>query len=452
MKKNIFSFYFQLIKDFFSKTFSTFSKLEKIIILLLSISFIVSSSLYLYINFFSDLVEIPNYGGVYKEGIVVENRDDLVDTINRLTKIGLTKFDEDGNIVDEVAESWDISDDVKTYTFTIKDLFDRDEVMHELEKHKDKWTQVEIKPENDRGIQFRFEESFGPFLSMTTLPVLPYGPYEVTKRDLKEIRLRANDNFYLGRAYLNEIILKIYPNYENMVKDYQNKQIDGIYHLKNDAESWDGMSFYSFKLPRYNMLFINNDRDVFKTQQSRKKLVQNEKFDNEININVVVLDSVENREIVKELLEKWEQSNIRAEIFYKNSSELLHNIIPKRDYDLLIYGLDYGTDPDPYPFWHSTQSGEQGFNLANFSDIDADIFLEDARKTADLDVRKEKYEQFWNIFDSEVPAMILSHEDWIFGVSEKYKSVKTGYSIAPEDRFLYIYNWYIRTKKIPNNQ
>ncbi len=447
MKKIDFSYYLRWLKIFFANIASKFSKWEKTAIFTLIIVCITSGSLLLYSNWISHTKEEPNYGGAYREGIILENTEDLTDTINRLTKIGLTRFSDDGSIASDVAESWEISDDVNEYTFVIKDQFPRDDVLKELEKQKDKWPGIEITAKDENKIVFKFAQPFSPFLATTTAPVLPYGPYKLVNKDSKQVKLEVNKDFHLGRPYLDEIILKIYPDKENLIKAYKEKQIDGVYYV-DDKANFPNTNFYTFDLPRYNMMFLNTDREIFKDKTTRQKIANNEKLDSETKAVVVALDSEENRALLEDLLKKWNDINFKADIYYKSANELLNNVIPNRDYDVLIYGLDYGYDPDPYPFWHSTQSGSAGFNLSNFSDIDADVLLEDARKIADTKVRKEKYDEFWSIFNEEVPAVIISQDEWVFGISDKFKGVKKGYAISPEDRFLYIYKWYTNTKRV----
>lgn len=448
MRKINFSYYFNWLKIFFSRVVKLFNHWEKITILVLFLICIVFGGILIYKNWLVNTKQVADFGGTYREGIIVHDKDDLTDTINRLTQIGLTKFDNNGNVIPEVAEGWEISNEVRNYTFTIKDEFSRDKVLEELKKQKDIWAGIEISAKDEDKIEFKFSEPFSPFLASTTAPVLPYGPYKLVSKDSREVQLAVNPDFYLGKPYLEKIILKIYPDKENLVKAYREKQIDGVYYVR-DKSNFPNANFYTFKLPRYNMMFFNTDREIFRPKAVRKKIVNGEKLTNEISAIVVVLDSQENRKKVEELTKKWKEQNLKTEVFYKNADELLGSIIPNRDYDILIYGLDYGQDPDPYPFWHSTQGGEAGFNLSNFSNIDADVLLEEARKTADQAQRDEKYQRFWEIFKDEAPALILSQDEWIFGVSQKFRGVKKGYAVTLEDRFLYIYKWYTKTKRVP---
>lgn len=435
------------MKNFFIQIKRIFSYKEKLIMIFLVLIFLSLGSYLIYKNYLKDTIETPTFGGSYIEGMIVQNEQEITQMIDKLTKISLTKFDKNGKIVPNVAESWEVLDDTKTYIFKINEKFNRDEITQILKKQKNKWANIEIENHNEREIVCRFSESFAPFLSLTTTPIIPNGLYKLAKTENSGYYFEANKDYFEGCPFIEKLVIKIYPDWENLIKAYEGNKIDGFYKIDKDL-NYPNLNKYTFDLPRYNIAFINTQRDFFKSKDVRKKLKNFEKFDNETNIIIVSLDTDEYKKITQELAKKWEENNIKSTIYYKNSKEIINNIIPKRDYDILIYGLDYESDPDPYPFWHSTQANEFGFNLSNFSNIDADILLEEARKTTDEKLREEKYNKFWEIFNEEVPAIIISQEQWIFGVINKVKRIETGFSISPTDRFFNIKDWYIKTKRI----
>ena len=449
MKNNILLSFFRWIQDFFAKLASVFNYGEKLIIISAMIILITTGSLLIYDNYKKTTHEVPMIGGTYREGIVANNANELVDTTNRLTKIGLTGFADDGAIVPSVAQSWEISPDVKTYTFTIKSDYNRDEVVKELEKQKDKWPNISIVAKDDDKIVFSFPDSYAPFLASTTVPVLPYGPYNLYKNEGSELIFTKNNGYIGEKPFLDKIVIEIYPDMENLIKAYKAKEIDGAYFVE-DESGFKMADFYTFKLPRYNMMFFNTGRDVLKDKTIRQKIKNNERLDNPLTLNLVSVDNDKYHTIVEDLKNKFVALNITLNIYYKSANDIITQIIPKRDYDILVYGLDYGADPDLYPFWHSTQATDKGYNLSNFSNIDADVALEDARKTSDQKVRFEKYDIFWKIFSDEVPAVILSQDEWKFAVSDKFKGISTGWSVGSEDRFLKINDWYTKTKRVKN--
>ena len=76
------------------------------------------------------------------------------------------------------------------------------------------------------------------------------------------------------------------------------------------------------------------------------------------------------------------------------TTRINNEVIKTRQFDALFYGQVMGADPDPYAFWHSSQTGESGFNIANFASKEADKLLEDARVISDKGKRQEIYFKF----------------------------------------------------------
>lgn len=432
--------------SFFKSLLRELSNKEKAIVGILAIAAITSGAFLIYQTNYYNTVFAPDYGGTYREGIVSQKSSDLQDTINRLTKIGLTKFDENGNVVPEVATTWEISEDVTTYIFTISEKFPRDDVIAKLQKQKDKFSGIAIESIDNNKIKFSFPQSYSPFLAESTEPILDYGPYKQVKETSSQIDFNSRNDFYLGKPYIEKISLKIYPDVENLQKAFRAGEIDVVYN--SQGETWEEYNAYQFNLPRYNIIFFNTSREVVKDKQTRQKIANGEKFDETLKLMIVSLDSDKYHKTVEDLLVKWQEQNIQADVYYKSANELTNTIIPKRDYDVLVYGLDYGRDPDPYPFWHSTQTEEGGFNLSNFSHIDADKAIEEARQTKDQGKRQEKLAEFQKYFDEEKPAIIISQDQWQFAVSNKVKGIETNYSVTPADRYIGVEKWYIKEKRV----
>lgn len=131
----------------------------------------------------------------------------------------------------------------------------------------------------------------------------------------------------------------------------------------------------------------------------------------------------------------------------KDNVTLKKDVIPKRDYDLLLYGLDYGEDPDPYPFWHSSQISETGKNLSNFRNTQADKLLEQARLEFDANKRNEMYAKFQDILNSEIPMLVVEHASYCYQVSNKVQGLTGIVGTNESDRFIDIAKWFLETKR-----
>ena len=105
-----------------------------------------------------------------------------------------------------------------------------------------------------------------------------------------------------------------------------------------------------------------------------------------------------------------------------------------------------GPDPDPYVFWHSSQSHDPGLNLSGFSNATADKLLTEAHTTNDVNVRTKDYMQFQDIITQEIPAIFLTNAQYVYAVPKKEKGISLSTIIYPSERFLDVKDWYINTK------
>ncbi|USN53575.1 MAG: hypothetical protein H6760_00140 [Candidatus Nomurabacteria bacterium] len=145
------------------------------------------------------------------------------------------------------------------------------------------------------------------------------------------------------------------------------------------------------------------------------------------------------------LAEQWAKIGVRVEINILDANRIQSESIKPRSYEALLFGEIIGFDPDPYPFWHSSQQRDPGLALAIFFQKDSDKALERARQVTSEEERKLKYVEFQNILADEVPAIFLYQPIYTYGLSAKVKGYSTTFIEVPSDRFAHIENWYIST-------
>lgn len=139
---------------------------------------------------------------------------------------------------------------------------------------------------------------------------------------------------------------------------------------------------------------------------------------------------------------------IKVEVAAVPADELLADVIEPRDYEMLLTGTLLGLDPDPFPFWHSSQASGKGLNLANYGNRKADTLLEEARQSTDEATRAAKYEEFQSLLAEDLPAVFLYQSAYAYAVSSKIRNVDIPRVITPSDRFANVTSWYIKTKNV----
>jgi peptide/nickel transport system substrate-binding protein len=122
-----------------------------------------------------------------------------------------------------------------------------------------------------------------------------------------------------------------------------------------------------------------------------------------------------------------------------------NNLVPRLFDAVLTEAYAPTADPDPYPFWHSSQiSG--GLNVAGWTNRIADQLLEDGRRSSDRKTRQDDYAKFQSLFAQQQPSILLFHPMYAYAVPASLKGVSLGLILQPSDRFLTVADWYLRTR------
>ncbi len=165
-----------------------------------------------------------------------------------------------------------------------------------------------------------------------------------------------------------------------------------------------------------------------------------------LTITITTADTPEYQQVAQSIAKMWRAVGVKVKTQIVNSSQINKDILRDRNYQVLLYGEIAGSDPDPYPFWHSSQITYPGLNLALFVDRGADKLLEDARATTTEQTRADLYGKFQQILAKEIPAVFLYTPTYNFLASKAIKGIAFNQIFSPADRFNNLSNWYIKTK------
>lgn len=167
-----------------------------------------------------------------------------------------------------------------------------------------------------------------------------------------------------------------------------------------------------------------------------------------LELSVVTMKSGEFERVLEVLSSQWRKVGISIKTKVLDTAELTQNVVQTvlqpRDFDVLIYRLEIGADPDVYVYWNSTQATMNGFNFSNYSNIISDDALTSARSRTEKDIRNAKYITFAKQWINDVPAIGLyqSTMQYVYG-----KNVKTFDSsnklVSPINRYADIYDWSV---------
>ncbi|MFH1086184.1 MAG: ABC transporter substrate-binding protein [Chloroflexota bacterium] len=153
--------------------------------------------------------------------------------------------------------------------------------------------------------------------------------------------------------------------------------------------------------------------------------------------------------LIQEISQQLAEVGIRAEPDLVEWETLVSERLRLRRFDAALISFQELTpDPDPYPYWHSSQANEGGLNLANYVDEEADGLLEVARATYGREQRLDLYRRFQFLFAQKVPALLLYQPVYNYAVDAEVRGVQVGPMISSSDRFRTISSWHVATQRV----
>ena len=106
----------------------------------------------------------------------------------------------------------------------------------------------------------------------------------------------------------------------------------------------------------------------------------------------------------------WAEIGVDAQPTPIEWNALLAMLTETYEYEMIVVGFGWDTDPDQKTMWHTDSYGG-GFNMNTYSNQRVDEVIDAALLTVDLEERKEYYYEMQQILAEEVPAAILYFKD-----------------------------------------
>jgi len=387
------------VTSFFKDHYTHFSQTERLFVHIFFLILLVSGLTAGVLFNRQFLTDTPKTGGVITEGIVGVPRfinplyaeRDVDRDLTTLIYSGLTRRTPQGNLIPDLAESWEISDDGLTYTFKLREdaifhdntpvtaqdvVFTVEAVQESSSKSpfERDWDGTGVLALNDSTVIFTLTKPFTPFIQNTTLGILPKhlwqdegqenylfsrynttpvgsGPYQVvsTKRSLEETSqyvLKSFPKYLLGEPYIDTISLLFYDNEKELARAYENGVISSGQLITSRSSD--------LVLSEVFALFFNQNKNAF-------------------------LKDIEIREALVTLIDK----EVLVSTLFPEKAEVLETYIPTRlipqdheifaEIDKEVLFEEYMGSKD----WKKNQSGfwEKGGSEIKFSISTADTAL-----------------------------------------------------------------------------
>ncbi len=263
---------------------------------------------------------VPVSGGQYTEGLIgspvhinplYATLSDADNDIAHLVYSSLFKYDVNGQLENDLADSYQISPDGKTYTIKLRsdarwqngEKVTADDVIFTFEDITNPaynsplrfgFNGVDANKLDDQTVVFTLSENYAPFLGLLTFGILPQsvwgdvapesapvaepnlkpvgsGPYQFKSLvkdksgNIKSYTLTVNKDYYGKKPYLKEIIFKFYPDSTEALGALNDNSVDGLSYLANsDRENLiakNSWNFFQLDLPQLKAIFFNQSKN-----------------------------------------------------------------------------------------------------------------------------------------------------------------------------------------------
>lgn len=161
----------------------------------------------------------------------------------------------------------------------------------------------------------------------------------------------------------------------------------------------------------------------------------------ELKLQLVTLSSGDFPAVAQTLMSQWAKIGVSFNSQLVRPEDIQQNVIIPRAYDVLLYELAIGNDPDVYAYWHSSQANDRGFNLSEYKSPQVDDALDSARSRSDPALRAAKYHTFTQRWLADVPAIGLYRPSLTYIQTKGVTSFGARNLTDPIDRYANIRDW-----------
>lgn len=177
------------------------------------------------------------------------------------------------------------------------------------------------------------------------------------------------------------------------------------------------------------------------------------KGDQKLELTIATTKNAQYEKALESLVGQWRKLGVIVHTNIVNTADpsmnFVQDILQSRNYDVLLYELSIGADPDVYAYWHSSQGNERGYNFSNYASVTADDALASARSRLEPELRNAKYKSFARQWIEDVPAIGLYQAVAQYVSNKHVRSVDTSAKlISAYDRFSNILDWSVNQKSV----
>ena len=218
---------------------------------------------------------------------------------------GLVKPDSDGNLIEALAESYEISEDAKVYTFTLRegvkfhngDAVTAEDVKYSIDKCADTsngdplvsaYSIVErVEIPDEKTVEIYLSEANTEFLAYMTTAIVPRdyeeldtdpigtGPFKYDSRNPQEnVIIVKNEDYWGEKAHLDKVEFRVVADADMLVTNLKGGSIDMAMRLtvSQAAELTEGFHVEEGTMNLVQALYLNNAVEPLNDEKVRQAL------------------------------------------------------------------------------------------------------------------------------------------------------------------------------------
>lgn len=414
--------------------------------------FFILGLLTFFVLFKTVIVLVPKIPVGKKESIGLSESyrfENLPSSIMSQVSSGLTTLSENGEVKPDLATSWEIKNNGKTYIFHLKKkayFSDSTRLSSRLVNYS--FSDVSVSRPDEYSVVFTLKDNFSPFLVAVSRPIFKenfIGTGEFKIKDIKlnggfveSLTLASLENQYYTKTYhfypsqyalkiafalgevekavgLTDISFKnttfsAFPfvrvtkvvDYNRLVTLFYNtkdsylsneKVRNGLSYALPDSFEF-GQRVYAPYAPgfwAYSQRFQERQQDI----AHAKKLLSESDDEGSLDSAVSIKTLAKYRKTAEAIGSEWKKIGVKTKI------EVVETV--PSAFQIFLGDFQVPKDPDQYTLWHKDQQN----NITRYENLRIDRILEDGRKTTDITQRKKIYADFQKYLLADSPAAFL---------------------------------------------
>ena len=336
-----------------------------------------------------------------------------------------------------------------------------------------------------------------------------------TTRDNRSelVALKRNTTYHLGATKMDQYIMRTYRQEDELIKAYQKHELTavvGLDKLPDDVKNDESSMSYNVPTDGNVMVFFNNSSDLLQNVKLRQALAYatnkqailsqlgfsalstnspllhgqlgydpaivqksfniaaankildgegwvktdngiRKKGDKMLALHFVSQNVAEYALISQELQKQWREVGIDIDVKLRPEEDMQVDILQRHNYDILLYGISIGSDPDVFAYWHSSQanvSSVSRLNLSEYKSKVADRALEAGRTRIEPTLRAVKYKSFLVAWRDDTPAIALYQPRILYIARTELGGFTARRVTSAVDRLNTVQNWTVLQERI----